>query len=45
MKEGTVIALGLLSPTDPEPFKRGREKLSRALAVFTAHEKREKRLN
>jgi transcriptional regulator with XRE-family HTH domain len=36
LKEGRLMALGLLSPTDPEPFKRGREKLARALAIVTA---------
>jgi transcriptional regulator with XRE-family HTH domain len=38
IKKGKVIALGLLSPVDPEPFKRGREKLARALAAVTARD-------
>ena len=38
LKEGTAIPLGLLSPTDPVPFKRGRERLNRALAALTARQ-------
>ena len=36
LREGTVISLDLLSPAAPEPFKRGKERLSRALAALTA---------
>ena len=36
LKGARLVALGLLSPANPEPFKRGRERLSRALAAITA---------
>jgi len=44
-REGTVIGLGLLSPNRPEPLKRGKARLSHALAVLSAGKKREKRPN
>jgi transcriptional regulator with XRE-family HTH domain len=44
MKAGKVIPLGLLTPADAKPFKRGLEKLTRAIAAVTAaEERREKR--
>ena len=36
LKTGRVIALGLLTPFDEKPFKRGRARLGAALAAFTA---------
>jgi hypothetical protein len=36
LKTGRIIALGLLTPTGVEPFKRGRESLGAAIAAFTA---------
>ena len=36
LKTGRIIALGLLTPTGVEPFKRGRRRLGAAIAAFTA---------
>lgn len=36
LKTGRIIALGLLTPSDLKPLKRGRERLGQAIAAFTA---------
>ena len=44
LKTGRVIVLQLLTPSGPEPFRRGRERLGQAIAAFTARGKPDKRV-
>jgi transcriptional regulator with XRE-family HTH domain len=42
-KSGRIIALGLLTPFDEKPFRRGRERLGQAIAAFTARRVKSKK--